>query len=59
MGPLTTLDGRRVGVLRTELVAARSDTEPGTIVELDGRTLLVQCGDRPLRVLETEPAEPV
>jgi methionyl-tRNA formyltransferase len=56
MGPLTTLAGRRVRVLRTELVDAQSDTDPGTIVELDGRTLLVQCGDRPLRVLETEPA---
>jgi methionyl-tRNA formyltransferase len=56
MGPLTTLAGRRVRVLRTELVDAQSDTEPGTIVELDGRTLLMQCGDRPLRLLETEPA---
>jgi methionyl-tRNA formyltransferase len=56
MGPLTTLAGRRVRVLRTALVDAQSDTEPGTIVELDGRTLLMQCGDRPLRVLETEPA---
>jgi methionyl-tRNA formyltransferase len=56
MGPLTTLAGRRVRVLRTELVEAQSDTEPGTIVELDGRTLLMQCGDGPLRLLETEPA---
>jgi methionyl-tRNA formyltransferase len=56
MGPLTTLAGRRVRVLRTQLVDVHSDTDPGTIVELDGRTLLVQCGDRPLRVLETEPA---
>jgi methionyl-tRNA formyltransferase len=55
MGPLTTLAGRRVRVLRTELAETQSDTDPGTIVELDGRTLLVQCGDRPLRVLETEP----
>ena len=54
MGPLTTLAGRRVRVLQTELVDAQSDTEPGTIVELDGRTLLMQCGDGPLRVLETE-----
>ena len=56
MGPLTTLAGRRVRVLRSELVDAQSDTEPGTIVELDGRTLLMQCGDGPLRLLETEPA---
>jgi methionyl-tRNA formyltransferase len=56
MGPLTTLAGRRVRVLRTQLVDAQSDTEPGTIVELDGRTLLMQCGDGPLRLLETEPA---
>jgi methionyl-tRNA formyltransferase len=56
MGPLTSLAGRRVRVLGSELVDLESDTAPGTIVELDGRTVLVQCGDRPLRILETEPA---
>ena len=55
MGPLTTLDGRRVRVLRTELVDVESHAAPGTMVELDG-TMLVQCGDGPLRVLATEPA---
>ncbi len=29
---------------------------PGTIVAREDAALLVQCGDRPLRVLETEPA---
>lgn len=59
MGPLTTLAGRRVRVLGSELVDLASDTEPGAIVERDGRTVLVQCADRPLRILETEPAEDV
>jgi methionyl-tRNA formyltransferase len=56
MGPLTTLAGRRVRVLRTQLAEGGIDAEPGTILELEGRTLRVQCGDGPILVLETEPA---
>jgi methionyl-tRNA formyltransferase len=58
LGALTTLDERRVRVLKTRLVDGdSSDAPPGTILERDGETLLVQCGDRPLRVVEIEPAE--
>ena len=56
MGPLTTLEGQRVRVLESRLVAADSNAAPGEIVGRDDDGLLVQCGDGPLRVLRTEPA---
>jgi methionyl-tRNA formyltransferase len=56
MGPLTTLDGERVRVLESRLVDGESEAPPGTIVERDADGLLVQCGDRPIRVVRTEPA---
>ncbi len=59
-GAHTTLDGERVRVTKTQLVdgAGAADAAPGTILERDGETALVQCGDGPLRVVATEPAEP-
>ena len=57
MGPLTTLDGRRVRVLESQLVdTADSSAAPGEIVGRDGDGILVQCGDGPIRVLRIEPA---
>ena len=56
LGAHTTLDGERVRVTRTQLVDAESDDAPGTILERGDDSLLVQCGDRPLRILATEPA---
>jgi len=56
VGPLTTLDGERVRVLGTKLVDAESDAAPGTILERDDESLLIACGDGPIRVLGTEPA---
>jgi methionyl-tRNA formyltransferase len=56
MGPLTTLAGRRVRVLKTRLSDGNVEAAPGTILEVEGRTLLVQCGDAPILVLATEPA---
>jgi methionyl-tRNA formyltransferase len=56
MGPLTTLAGKRVRVLKTQLTDGGVETAPGTILEVEGRTLVVQCRDAPIRILETEPA---
>jgi methionyl-tRNA formyltransferase len=57
LGPLTTLDGTRVRVLRTRLVAdGATGAAPGTVLAREDGELLVQCGDRPIRVLRTEPA---
>jgi methionyl-tRNA formyltransferase len=56
MGPLTTLAGKRVRVLKTQLADGGVEAEPGTILEVEGRTLVVQCRDGALRILETEPA---
>ena len=55
-GALTELDGERVRVVRTSLhPPAEGEGEPGTIVGREDDRLLVQCGDRPIWVLETEP----
>jgi methionyl-tRNA formyltransferase len=60
LGPQTTLDGERVRVTKSQLVEVEVEVEgdapPGTILERgeDG-SLLVQCGDRPVRILATEP----
>ncbi len=56
MGPLTTLDGEHVRVLETKLADSDSHAAPGTILERGAQGLLVQCGDRPIRVVRTEPA---
>jgi methionyl-tRNA formyltransferase len=56
MGPLTTLDGKRVRVLESRLTDEQSSAAPGEIVARDGDCLLVQCGDGAVRVLRTEPA---
>jgi methionyl-tRNA formyltransferase len=57
-GALTTLDGERIRVVRTRLDAhARSDGQPGEIVDRRGDDLLVQCGDGPLWVIQTEPLD--
>jgi methionyl-tRNA formyltransferase len=55
-GAHTTLDGVRVRVKRSQLGTGGAEAAPGTIVAREGAALLVQCGDAPLRVLETEPA---
>jgi methionyl-tRNA formyltransferase len=57
LGAHTTLERKRVKVTRSQLVDGEFDAAPpGTIVAREDGALLVQCGDRPLRVLETEPA---
>lgn len=56
LGAHATLDGQRVRVTKTQLVDLESDAAPGTILERAESTLLVQCGDRPLQILATEPA---
>ena len=58
LGAHTTLDGERVRVTKTQLVEAEHDAEPGTILDRSDGSLLVQCGDRPLRIVATEPVEP-
>jgi methionyl-tRNA formyltransferase len=46
-----------VRVLRTRLVAdGATGAAPGTVLAREDGELLVQCGDRPIRVLRTEPA---
>jgi methionyl-tRNA formyltransferase len=51
------LGGRRLCVLSTRLAEGGGTTKaaPGTVLAREGETLLVQCGDAPLWVLQTEP----
>ena len=54
-GAHATLDGQRVKVTRSQLVTGDfAPAPPGAILARDEGTMLVQCGDGPLRVLETE-----
>ena len=56
-GAHATLDGQRVRVKRTQIAPGGVEAAPGTVVARDdGASFVVQCGDAPLRVLETEPA---
>jgi methionyl-tRNA formyltransferase len=56
-GAHTTLDGQRVKVTRSQLVSGEHPpAAAGTIVAREGESVIVQCGDGFLRVLETEPA---
>ena len=57
LGAQTTLEGKRVRVTKTQLVDKTSTAAPRTILERRDGTLLVQCGDRPLRIVATEPAD--
>jgi methionyl-tRNA formyltransferase len=60
LGAHTTLDGERVRVTKTQLVDAAPTVaaRPGSVVDRDGDAVVVQCGDRPIRIIETEPAAP-
>lgn len=51
------LGGRRLHVLSTRLAESGGTTQaaPGTVLAREAETLLVQCGDAPLWVLQTEP----
>jgi methionyl-tRNA formyltransferase len=55
-GAHATLERRRVRVRRTQLVGGDVAAAPGAILERNGDELVVQCGDAPIHVLETEPA---
>jgi len=55
MGPLTTLDGKRVRVLESRLLAAHEGAAPGEIVSRDDGGILVACGSGAVRVLRREP----
>jgi methionyl-tRNA formyltransferase len=55
LGAHATLEGTRVKVTRSQLTDGDFDAAPpGTLVAREDGSLLIQCGDRPLRVLETE-----
>jgi methionyl-tRNA formyltransferase len=56
-GAVGTIDGAPTRITRTRLVDAPSDgADPGTVVSRTGDALLVQCGDRPLEIVEHQPA---
>ena len=62
-GAIGTIEGVPTRVLKTALVdgsdgAGGPASAPGTVLSREGEALLVQCGDRPLRILRHHP-EPV
>jgi methionyl-tRNA formyltransferase len=58
-GAVGLIDGTPTRVLKTQLLAASNGPHPpGAVLDRDGATLTIQCGDGPLRILESQP-EPV
>lgn len=58
-GAIGRLDGSPVVVTRTRLMDAGTPAheEPGTVRSREEGEIVVQCGDRPLRILEWQPLE--
>jgi methionyl-tRNA formyltransferase len=54
-GTYTLLDGKRLGIERSETVENESQGEPGDIVALKGSFFDVQCSEGALRVFEVKP----
>jgi methionyl-tRNA formyltransferase len=52
-GALGEVDGLLTRVVKTQLVQqdGHAPAAPGTVLERNGETLLIQCGDGPLRIL--------
>ncbi len=52
-GAFGDIDGQRSLITTARLADAQSDADPGTVLERrDDGTLLIQCGDGPLEILE-------
>jgi methionyl-tRNA formyltransferase len=61
-GAFGDIEGERLLILRTLPIDERSaaiGTVPGTVIRRDEDSILVHCGDGPLRIVEWEPADPV
>lgn len=54
-GALAEIDGQTVRVIHTRLVSNDGQPgDPGAVVRRDGDTILMQCGDGPIEVVEHE-----
>jgi methionyl-tRNA formyltransferase len=56
-GALAEIDGALTRVIKTQLIdgAGAQATSPGTVLERTSDSLLIQCSDRPLKVLRWQP----
>jgi methionyl-tRNA formyltransferase len=56
-GALGEIDGSMTRVIKTQLVreSVRAGARPGTVLSRDDDSLLIQCGDGPLRILRYHP----
>jgi len=56
-GAVTYLDGRRIKIWQTCIYSgpSRGSHAPGSIIGVEGESMLVQCGDGPIAVLEVQP----
>jgi methionyl-tRNA formyltransferase len=57
LGAVGEIDGAPIRVMKTALVAgdASPTAAPGTVLGREGDALLIQCGDRPLRLVVYRP----
>lgn len=56
-GAVTYMDGKRIKIWQTRIPAGSSEGSypPGSIIGVEGESVLVQCGDKPIAVLEVQP----
>ena len=55
-GAFTFLDGQRLKVLRTEVIAATASAEPGTVISTEFNTIRVAAQEGIVEILELQPA---
>jgi methionyl-tRNA formyltransferase len=59
LGALGEIDGETLQITRTRLVpdglARQESAPPGTVLRRDGESLIVQCGDGPIEILDWSP----
>lgn len=56
-GAVDTVDGQALRILRTRVTDGDPAASAGSVLQRDGDTLIVQCGDGALQILESVPAE--
>jgi methionyl-tRNA formyltransferase len=56
-GAVTYLDGKRIKIWQTRMPSgpSRGSRAPGSIIGVEGESLLVECGDSPIAVTEVQP----
>jgi len=56
-GAVGTVDGQALRILRTRVTDGNPTADAGSVLTRDGDTLVVQCGEGALQIVESVPAE--